>query len=52
MDTFEDTDDRHRDLERLLQRLVWLMHDDEPPVPTPNIAVMTLNSWAVARYAL
>ncbi|MFI9366505.1 ATP/GTP-binding protein [Kitasatospora sp. NPDC053057] len=24
-DTFEDTDDRHRDLERLLQRLVWLM---------------------------
>ncbi|MEV5203223.1 ATP/GTP-binding protein [Streptomyces sp. NPDC053720] len=25
LDTFEDTADRHRDLERLLQRLVWLM---------------------------
>ncbi|WP_078661407.1 ATP/GTP-binding protein [Streptomyces sp. NRRL B-24484] len=25
LDTFEDTEDRHRDLERLLQRLVWLM---------------------------
>ena len=25
LDTFEDTFDRHRDLERLLQRLVWLM---------------------------
>ncbi|GGN64168.1 ATP/GTP-binding protein [Streptomyces kronopolitis] len=25
LDTFEDTDDRHRDAERLLQRLVWLM---------------------------
>ncbi|MGP3691077.1 ATP/GTP-binding protein [Streptomyces sp. IBSNAI002] len=24
LDTFEDTADRHRDLERLLQRLVWL----------------------------
>ncbi|MBM7167487.1 hypothetical protein JQK87_03465 [Streptomyces sp. G44] len=24
-DTFEDTGDRHRDLERLLQRVVWLM---------------------------
>ncbi|MEV8529254.1 ATP/GTP-binding protein [Streptomyces sp. NPDC052000] len=25
LDTWEDTADRHRDLERLLQRLVWLM---------------------------
>ncbi|MFJ2781572.1 ATP/GTP-binding protein [Kitasatospora sp. NPDC087315] len=25
LDTFEDTADRHRDLERLLQRLVWLL---------------------------
>ncbi|MGW2600006.1 ATP/GTP-binding protein [Streptomyces klenkii] len=25
LDTFEDTGDRHRDFERLLQRLVWLM---------------------------
>ncbi|WP_438453080.1 hypothetical protein [Streptomyces asiaticus] len=25
LDTFEDTGDRHRDTERLLQRLVWLM---------------------------
>ncbi|MEV7617074.1 ATP/GTP-binding protein [Streptomyces sp. NPDC089799] len=25
LDTFEDTADRHRDFERLLQRLVWLM---------------------------
>ncbi|WP_331736656.1 ATP/GTP-binding protein (plasmid) [Streptomyces canus] len=25
LDTFEDTGDRHRDAERLLQRLVWLM---------------------------
>ncbi|WP_326615195.1 ATP/GTP-binding protein (plasmid) [Streptomyces scopuliridis] len=25
LDTFEDTSDRHRDFERLLQRLVWLM---------------------------
>ncbi|MFD9795510.1 ATP/GTP-binding protein [Streptomyces sp. NPDC059070] len=25
LDTFEDTADRHRDLERLVQRLVWLM---------------------------
>ncbi|MBL1086769.1 ATP/GTP-binding protein [Streptomyces actinomycinicus] len=25
LDTFEDTSDRHRDTERLLQRLVWLM---------------------------
>ncbi|MEN2424337.1 hypothetical protein AABB02_40330 [Streptomyces rimosus] len=25
LDTFEDTEDRHRDTERLLQRLVWLM---------------------------
>ncbi|RSS81905.1 ATP/GTP-binding protein, partial [Streptomyces sp. WAC02707] len=25
LDTFEDTADRHRELERLLQRLVWLM---------------------------
>ncbi|MGW4784903.1 ATP/GTP-binding protein [Streptomyces sp. NPDC004230] len=25
LDTFEDTADRHRDTERLLQRLVWLM---------------------------
>ncbi|MFJ2419952.1 ATP/GTP-binding protein [Streptomyces brevispora] len=25
LDTFEDAADRHRDLERLLQRLVWLM---------------------------
>ncbi|MGW1364493.1 ATP/GTP-binding protein [Streptomyces chartreusis] len=25
LDTFEDTSDRHRDVERLLQRLVWLM---------------------------
>ncbi|WP_432004239.1 ATP/GTP-binding protein [Streptomyces sioyaensis] len=25
LDTFEDTADRHRDAERLLQRLVWLM---------------------------
>ncbi|MFK0114005.1 ATP/GTP-binding protein [Streptomyces sp. NPDC091217] len=25
LDTFEDIDDRHRDTERLLQRLVWLM---------------------------
>ncbi|MFG2681279.1 ATP/GTP-binding protein [Streptomyces sp. NPDC048392] len=25
LDTFEDTSDRHRDAERLLQRLVWLM---------------------------
>ncbi|MFG2887590.1 ATP/GTP-binding protein [Streptomyces sp. NPDC048297] len=25
MDTFEDVSDRHRDFERLLQRLVWLM---------------------------
>ncbi|UQA91469.1 YfgM family protein [Streptomyces halobius] len=25
LDTFEDTGDRHRDLERLLQRIVWLM---------------------------
>ena len=25
LDTFEDTEDRHRDLERLLQRLVWLL---------------------------
>ncbi|MFF2404445.1 hypothetical protein ACWCY1_25750 [Streptomyces goshikiensis] len=25
LDAFEDTGDRHRDLERLLQRLVWLM---------------------------
>ncbi|MFJ7250156.1 ATP/GTP-binding protein [Kitasatospora sp. NPDC098652] len=25
LDTFEDTEDRHRDLERLLQRLIWLL---------------------------
>ncbi|MEV5982810.1 ATP/GTP-binding protein [Streptomyces sp. NPDC052114] len=25
LDTFEDTGDRHRDLERLLQRVVWLL---------------------------
>ncbi|QIB49575.1 ATP/GTP-binding protein (plasmid) [Streptomyces aureoverticillatus] len=25
LDTFEDTADRHRDLERLLQRVIWLM---------------------------